>query len=97
MERNVISERTSAALQEKRRQGKLAGNVPYGFILCNDGTTLIENPQEKEAIGIMTKLRVRGLSFRGIASELEKRGIKAKNGGRWHHKVIQGIIQGASA
>ncbi len=43
MERNVISERTVAALQEKRRQGKLAGNVPFGYDLAEDGETLTLN------------------------------------------------------
>lgn len=92
MERNIISERTSAALQEKRRQGKLAGKIPFGFTLAADGEALLENSQEKESLEIMRELRGRGLSLRAIASELESRGIKAKNGGRWHAKVIQGIL-----
>ncbi len=95
-EREAIGERTAAALHEKRRQGKLAGNIPYGFNLADDGETLIPNPQEKKALEIMQELRNRGLSLRTIARELESRGIKAKNGGKWHAKVISQIVEGVS-
>lgn len=92
-EREAIAERTSAALQEKRRQGKLAGKVPFGFSLAADGETLLSDPQEEETLEIMKELKERGFSLRAIGSELENRGIKAKNGGKWHAKVIQGILE----
>lgn len=91
MERNVISERTSAALQEKRRQGKLAGKVPFGFDLGADGETLSENPNEQEAMRVMSELRGRGLTLRAIADELTHRGFSPKTGKKWHPQSIKNL------
>ncbi len=92
MERGLISERTSAALQEKRRQGKRAGEIPYGYDLQKDGETLKPNPIEQEAIALMQRLRKKDRSLRYIGNILTKRGYKTKKGGEWRAQTIKMIL-----
>lgn len=91
MERDVISERTVMALKEKRRQGKLAGNVPFGFTLADDKETLIENPVEIEIIRVCKELRGRGVTLQGIADELTSKGYNPKSGKKWHCQSVKNI------
>ncbi|MBF0548629.1 MAG: recombinase family protein [Candidatus Riflebacteria bacterium] len=92
MERDTISERTAFALKEKRRQGKRAGNIPFGFDLASDKQTLLENSNEQKAIKLILRLHSKNLSLRKIAFELAKKGLKPKHSSKWHPKVIKSII-----
>ncbi len=49
-EREAIGERTRDALQHKRRQGKRAGQIPFGRTLAEDGDTLLVNPREQAIV-----------------------------------------------
>lgn len=93
MERDTISERTKFALNEKRRQGKLAGNVPYGYDLDKDGETLKKNEIEFKIMAIMKELRELGLSYNSISKELVSRGFKSKSGGLFYPMVIKRILE----
>lgn len=92
-ERDVISERTRTALQHMRAQGKLVGQVPFGFDLNSDGETLTPNDKEQGAIRHMHSLRAEGKSLRRIAADLEACGIKTKSGKPWAAEVVRGILQ----
>lgn len=74
-------------------QGKLAGNIPYGYDLHADGENLIANKKEQEALAIMQELRTRGISFGKIVKELHERGYRAKSGGMWYAGTIQKILE----
>ncbi|MBF0548242.1 MAG: recombinase family protein [Candidatus Riflebacteria bacterium] len=93
MERGLVSERTSAALRERRRQGKRAGEIPYGYNLQKDSQTLKLNPKEQEAIALMLRLRKKGRSLRYIAKLLVQRDYKTKKGGEWRAQTIKMILQ----
>ena len=93
MERDLISERTIAALREKRRQNKLAGNIPYGWDLAEDKETLTENQKEQSVIKRIQQLSEKGLSLRKIISVLEKQGMKTKRGGKWQAQVVNTILK----
>lgn len=93
-EREAIGERTAAALAVKKDRGeKTGGTVPFGYDLSEDGTTLTPNPNEQEAIRVMMELKSRGYSLRAIGKELLSRGFTSKSGGRWHAKVVKGIVE----
>ncbi|MCW8129981.1 MAG: recombinase family protein [Planctomycetota bacterium] len=93
MERGLIRERTRTALQHKRKNGKLAGKVPFGFTLAVDGDTLLENPSEREALALIRQLRTEGKTFRGIARELEARGIRTKQGrNKWQACSVRSVL-----
>lgn len=92
-ERDQVAERTKMAMQHKKSQGERVGTIPFGFDLASDGVTLTPNAVEQETIAIINQLRVRGLSLRAIASELElnKRPTK-KGGSKWNHTSVQRIL-----
>lgn len=95
-ERDQISERTTTAMKFKAAQGHRVGKVPFGFDLAVDGVTLLANPAEKEAVGLIRELRATGFSLRDIATELNSRKIPTKEGKPWTHSTIQRILSRAA-
>ena len=93
-ERETIGERTKDALQHKIRNGERCGKVRFGYTLADDGTTLIEDPTEQEALQAIRRLKAAGQSLREIAAELTRSGIKTKEGNvQWKHTTIARILQ----
>jgi len=98
MERNLVRERTSMAMQCKRAKGEYTGgHVPYGWRLNGDGVTLIPNREEQKIIEAARKLRTAGLSLRKIADELEADGLLPRSGGRWHAKTVKDLLRAKAA
>lgn len=95
MERDLISERTRDALQHKIRNGQRAGQVPYGWILSQDGKTLLPNEKEQKAITLIRELHGRGYSYRAICRELDKEGYEPV-GRIWHAKTVGSILKRAA-
>ena len=91
LERNLISERTSAALQYKKAHREAYSPIPYGF--NRDGDTLTENGQELAAVQLIIKLRKQGLSMAKIAAELTKQKVPTKTGGGWYASTISYILK----
>ena len=73
-ERALIKARTRAALAAKRARGEQTGTVPFGYLAAKDG---VLEPDEREAaiVAAVLELRAAGLSVRGVAAELEARGL----------------------
>ena len=89
LERDQISERTTAALAHLRhKKQRISGQIPYGYDLADDGVHLIANKCEQKTIRSIRRLHLTGVSSRGIIAELEHQRITPKGGGRWHPKVI---------
>jgi len=97
MERGIVSERTTHALQHIRNTGrKTGGDVPLGFDL-NEAGELIENREEQEIINLIKSLRSNGHSYRAIARNLEEHGYKTKRGNAvWHPQTIKQILRAAA-
>ena len=95
-ERALIRSRTKAALKAKRARGERAGSVPFGFD-ADAGGRLQPVTEEQSALSLMLQLRGDGLSYRGIAAELEKRGVAPKRGSRWHPSSVRSILLTADA
>ncbi len=80
-EREVIGERTSAALQHKKSLGEYTGGrVLYGRRLSADGKTLEDDPAAIAAVQRARQLRTEGEPLRGIAAKLERAGFVGRNG-----------------
>lgn len=92
-ERDLVAERTSAALQHKRANGERVGGVPFGFDLDADGVRLRANPGEQAVVKQVVAMRRGGCSYRGIAAALERQGVRPKRGRRWHAKVIRDVAR----
>lgn len=96
-ERDLISERTTTAMQHKKAKGERVGAIPVGYVLAADGVTLVPDDNQQEAIELIRQLREMGLSMRAIADELTRRGVPTKQGGnQWKHSTVQRILERAA-
>ena len=78
-ERNMIAERTTAALNFKKRSGKVYNHTPYGFASVEG--KLIADATEQAVIARMRYLRGQGTSYNEIASALNADTVATKQGG----------------
>ena len=91
LERNLISERTSAALQHKIANGEHVGAPALGFKMV-DGE-LQENSSEKATVARIRELRAEGRTLRDIADTLTAEGWKTKRGGDWHSSTVSYVLK----
>lgn len=92
-ERDLISERTSEAMQHKKWKGeKTGGDVPYGQRLDTDGVHLVNDPDEQAVIEEAKRLQGEGLSLRKIALRLEEMGHLTRTGKRFQAVQIQRLL-----
>lgn len=89
-ERNLISERTSAALQHKKSHLQIYAQIPFGYDRAEDA--LVPNMPELELVDRMHKWRQAGCTLRGIAERLNAERVPAKNDGRWHASTVRQIL-----
>lgn len=95
-ERDLISERTSAALKHLKSQSKRVGAIPFGHDLADDGMTLIVNETEQEILKKMRWWRINAKkSFQRIADMLNDRRLPTKTGKnkKWQAKVVRCILR----
>jgi DNA invertase Pin-like site-specific DNA recombinase len=97
LERNLIGERTSAALQHLRAQGVAMGGAPYGFRYAaeagDDGRRrLVAVDDELATLDKMQRLRDAGLSYRAVAGVLNDEHVPTKNGGTWKANTVRRIL-----
>lgn len=91
MERDLISERTSAGMEETRRKGTYLGSVPLGFQRNKQGS-LMQNKKEQQLVALIRSLREDGHSLRAIAAILDQQGYPTKKGGHWHPYTVKLIL-----
>lgn len=90
-ERNLIGERTTAALRYKKTHRQVFNHVPYGYE--QDGTMLRPLPEEQAVILKVKQLRSDGFSMAKIADSLNGQGVPTKRpGGRWFHSTINNVL-----
>lgn len=93
MERTLIRERTIAALQHKKTKGERTGSIPYGWMLEEDGKTLIKNEDEQEILSIAKELREAGLSLRKVAKKLHELGFSNRKDKAFNPNQIKRIVE----
>ncbi len=94
MERNLIRERTAAAMAHKRaRREFCGGEPPYGWTLAADGRMIEPNAAEQRVLVAARELRGAGGSLRKVGAELELRGMLPRRGGHWHPKTIGQLLK----
>jgi site-specific DNA recombinase len=94
-ERDLVGERTKAALAHKRAKGQKYGPVPFGFAEVEG--RLVEVKREALAVAEILRLRGRGMAYARIAEHLNTEGIQGKQGGRWHASTVRYLINRQSA
>jgi site-specific DNA recombinase len=92
-ERDLIAERTTAAMAHLREQNHFLRQVPYGYELNADGKTLVPAGGERQIIQRMLQLRKQGLPLRAIASRLDDEGFQAKSGRPWSHTSVASVLR----
>ena len=92
MERDLASERTTAAMAHKRSKGERLGNIPYGYRLAADGVTLELDEAEQAIIAQARELREAGLSLRKVGQRLAERGLLPRSGGQWHAETVKAVL-----
>jgi len=96
-ERDLVSERTSHALQHKRSLGERVGQIPFGFVLDNDGVHLLEAPKEQDLIQCIVDMRGEGRSYRRIADALNAQPVTPKSGGMWYASTVREVCRRSGA
>jgi site-specific DNA recombinase len=92
-ERDLVSERTSAALAHKRANGyKTGGTVPFGYDVDRKGK-LSENPAEQEVVQKIRAQRNHGATLRAIAEGLNGKGYVGKTGRPWSAQTVSGVLK----
>ncbi len=93
-ERDLVSERTSAAMSIKRANGqRISGRIPFGYDLADDGVRLIENAAEQSVISDIRTMRAEGATLKRIAETLRERGVRTNTGRAfWEPKTLSQIL-----
>lgn len=92
LERSLISERVSMALQHKIAKGERVGGVPFGFAAIGEGTDWVPVPEEQAVLARVRRARAAGRTYRHIADELNATLVPTKRGGRWYAGTVQQIL-----
>jgi DNA invertase Pin-like site-specific DNA recombinase len=93
-ERDLVSERTSTALQHKKAQGERVGGIPFGY--QDNGGKIEPLEREQSTITLILSLRNQGLTLRGIQAALAAQGIGNRNGSHWRLNTLSEIIKRAA-
>jgi site-specific DNA recombinase len=81
-ERDLVAERTKAALALKKARGERVGQIPFGYRL-GEGASLIPDPAEQRTLQELRRLRSQGSTWKKVAEELNARGMMPKSGRVW--------------
>jgi DNA invertase Pin-like site-specific DNA recombinase len=102
-ERETIAERTKAALQHLKSNGKAAGHAPYGWraqpreVLANGKKApqlpLKKDPLEQAVINDIRMMRSSGKTLAGIAATFQRVGVKTQSGGAWCKQDVARILK----
>jgi DNA invertase Pin-like site-specific DNA recombinase len=101
LEADLIKDRVKSGMEMKKEKGEIVGRPPYGWML-EDGkqSNFIPNPKEQEVIQLMKNLRDtkdsdgNQMKFSYIAKELNKKGLRTKEGKEWTHVQVIRILKG---
>ena len=92
LERGLIAERTTNALQYKKRTGqRYCNQTPYGFESIEG--RLVEVQQESAVVAEIQAARTQGQTLQAIANDLNGRGIPTKLGRQWQPATIHLLLK----
>jgi DNA invertase Pin-like site-specific DNA recombinase len=100
-ERELISERTKAALAAAKARGRKLGNPngaahlrPYGNTKAVETVRLEANERAERLRRIISELRVSGItSANGLAKALNERHVAAARGGTWTARSVLNVLE----
>src|SRR5215472_4095837 len=86
LERNLIAERTQAALLFKKSRHQVYGAVPYGYSRYGDALKVIE--MEFDVVRRIQDWHARGWPLRKIADTLNERKVGTKRRRQWRPQML---------
>ena len=92
-EREMISQRTKAALAAAKARGIKLGNPRPAEALTKARAAILRLPPDPDALDLIFELRMQGFSLRQIADRLNARQIRASKGGRWHPSTVSSALE----
>ena len=98
LERNLIGERTKAALGFLRASGVLLGPPALGWTRTRERDaegrlSVVEIDDERETVARILELRAQRLSLRGIVEQLTLEGRQTKRSGRWAPSTVLRVLR----
>jgi DNA invertase Pin-like site-specific DNA recombinase len=90
-EREAIAERTATALAHKRQNGTVYGTTPFGY--TRQGSTLVADGIEQDALREAARMDTAGASFREIGRMLTDRGVHPKRGKAWYASSVRAMLR----
>lgn len=95
-ERKAIGERTSFALDHKRRNRQAYGRTPFGY--RREGDKLVVDPDQQAALAEARRLADAGATLREIGEMLTARGAMTPQGGqKWYASSARSILRSKMA
>jgi site-specific DNA recombinase len=91
LERALLGQRTSEALAEKRRQGRVYGPTPFGLRRTPDGR-LVADRKEQGTLRRIRELRADGLGYARVAAALNTEKRPSKKGGPWAAMSVRSVL-----
>ena len=93
-EREMISQRTKAALAAAKVKGVRLGNpTPLPASLKARTVWSAHTAQFRETVRpLVLELRAKGQSYNAIAKDLNRRHVPTTNGRQWYHKTVSNLL-----
>jgi site-specific DNA recombinase len=92
LERETIKSRLWTGRRKRLSQGQFAGgSVAYGFKLDRKTGKLAIEPKAAETVRVILALRKKGLTYKELAAQLNKGGMKSPSGKTWHPSTVHYI------
>lgn len=93
LEKNLVSERTKAALAHKKSEGqRVSGFAPFGYSF--EEGAVVENNEEQAVVSQIKALAAAGYKAPSIAKALNSRGVPAR-GARWYGRSVYNVLEAA--
>ncbi len=93
-EREMISERTKAALAAAKRRGKKLGGHREGALEKANGIRVkAADTQAKKFAKIIVPLKQQGMTLKGISEHLNDMKVATVRGGKWDAKAVSRVLE----
>ena len=89
-----LSLKVSYGIRQKKAKGEWFGKPPYGYkVIDVDGKTyLTYNDEEQKVINMIKEMLTKGYTVNEIVLELNRRGIKTRQGKLWNAANLRRLI-----
>lgn len=94
-ERDLVSERTTAALAHKKATMQKYAPVPFGYKEVEGRLEVVH--EEAQVVSEILNMREAGHTLAAIAETMNSRGIPGKRGGTWYPSTVKYLIERQAA